>query len=157
MSDPFLRGRRARVTGSVQGIGLAMATELARAGASVGLHGLPDAAAHAQACKAVAAVGGAARRSPSTAAGQRSSCRQGDRAGGCGSVPTWRRGGPTILSGAVVLLIREHRTTFPRREIWNLIQGARWGRSVGMRFRAICQEWVRRPRSGPGARAIGLN
>jgi len=105
MSDTFLRGRRALVTGSVQGIGLAMAAELARAGASVVLHGLPDAAAHAQACKAVAAVGGAARRSPSTAAGRRSSCRQGDRAGGRESVPTWRRGCPAIRSGATVLLV----------------------------------------------------
>lgn len=63
MSDRFLQGRRALVTGSVQGIGLAMATELARAGATVLLHGLPDAAVHAQACAAVAAAGSGAVQS----------------------------------------------------------------------------------------------
>ncbi len=42
-----LQERRALVTGSVQGIGLAIAAELARQGATVVLHGLPDAQAQA--------------------------------------------------------------------------------------------------------------
>jgi 3-hydroxybutyrate dehydrogenase len=46
MNPLFLSGRRALVTGSVQGIGLAIARELARAGAQVVLHGLPDGRAH---------------------------------------------------------------------------------------------------------------
>lgn len=41
-----LRGKRALITGSVQGIGLAIAAELARAGACVVLHGLADEAQH---------------------------------------------------------------------------------------------------------------
>ena len=40
-------GKRALVTGSVQGIGLAIAEELARSGADVVLHGLPHPDAHA--------------------------------------------------------------------------------------------------------------
>jgi 3-hydroxybutyrate dehydrogenase len=44
MSDKFLSGKTALVTGSVQGIGLAIAHRLARAGAAVVLHGLADAA-----------------------------------------------------------------------------------------------------------------
>ncbi len=56
----LLNGRRALVTGSVQGIGLALATELARAGAEVVLHGLADAATHEAARAALAAAGGSA-------------------------------------------------------------------------------------------------
>jgi 3-hydroxybutyrate dehydrogenase len=48
-----LAGKRAFVTGSVQGIGLAIARELGRAGAAVGLHGL---ASEAEAAAAVAEV-----------------------------------------------------------------------------------------------------
>jgi 3-hydroxybutyrate dehydrogenase len=50
----MLVGRRALVTGSVQGIGLAVARELAEAGAEVVLHGLPDAATHDAARSALA-------------------------------------------------------------------------------------------------------
>lgn len=63
MEKMVLQGKRALVTGSVQGIGLAIATELARAGADIVLHGLPDAAAHAAARSAIAAVSG---REPQT-------------------------------------------------------------------------------------------
>jgi 3-hydroxybutyrate dehydrogenase len=54
----LLNGKRALVTGSVQGIGLAIALELARSGAEVVLHGLPDADAHAAARSAIAEVSG---------------------------------------------------------------------------------------------------
>lgn len=53
METMTLRGKRAFVTGSVQGIGLAIAKELARSGADVVLHGLPDAGAHAAARSAI--------------------------------------------------------------------------------------------------------
>lgn len=51
-----LRGKRALVTGSIQGIGLAIARELACSGAEVVLHGLPDDDAHEVARAAVAQV-----------------------------------------------------------------------------------------------------
>ena len=53
MSEPVLKGRRALVTGSVQGIGLAIAQGLARQGCAIVLHGL---ATPAQAQEARAAV-----------------------------------------------------------------------------------------------------
>ena len=51
-----LSGKRALVTGSVQGIGLAIARNLAEAGAQVVLHGLPDPKAHAHARDEIAAL-----------------------------------------------------------------------------------------------------
>lgn len=57
MTTQQLQGKRALVTGSVQGIGLAIATALAREGAQVVLHGLPDAAAQQAARAALATVG----------------------------------------------------------------------------------------------------
>ncbi|MCY6380884.1 3-hydroxybutyrate dehydrogenase [Hoeflea prorocentri] len=42
MSDRFLEGRTALITGSTQGIGLAIAEALAAAGCHIGLHGLAD-------------------------------------------------------------------------------------------------------------------
>ena len=53
-----LQGKRALVTGSVQGIGLAIARGLAQAGAQVVLHGLPDEAAHARARQQIGALCG---------------------------------------------------------------------------------------------------
>lgn len=52
-----LRGRRAFITGSFQGIGLGIATALAAEGASIVLHGLADEATIAGAEKAVLAAG----------------------------------------------------------------------------------------------------
>ena len=56
MTSSPLHNRRALVTGSVQGIGLAMAQELARAGAQVVLHGLPNEAVHIAAREALSAI-----------------------------------------------------------------------------------------------------
>ena len=42
MTDRYLEGKTALVTGSVQGIGLAIAKALASAGARIGIHGLAD-------------------------------------------------------------------------------------------------------------------
>lgn len=58
MKSMELRGKRALVTGSVQGIGLAIAMELARSGVELVLHGLPDEKAHATARAAVEAASG---------------------------------------------------------------------------------------------------
>ena len=54
-----LKGKRAFVTGSFQGIGLGIATSLAAEGASIVLHGLADEATIAAAEKAVLAAGAA--------------------------------------------------------------------------------------------------
>lgn len=58
MTTLDLKGKRALVTGSVQGIGLAIAIGLARSGADVALHGLPQPDVHAAAQAAVEAAGG---------------------------------------------------------------------------------------------------
>ena len=63
MESQMLHGKRALVTGSVQGIGLAVALELARAGAEVVLHGLADDATHKAARSALAEVSEHAVRS----------------------------------------------------------------------------------------------
>lgn len=54
-----LKGKRAFITGSFQGIGLGIATSLAAEGASIVLHGLADEATIAAAEKAVLAAGAA--------------------------------------------------------------------------------------------------
>lgn len=60
MSGKLFAGRRALVTGSVQGIGLAIAEALAREGCEVLLHGLADAGAMANAAARLASAGAAA-------------------------------------------------------------------------------------------------
>lgn len=59
MSEKLLQGRRALVTGSVQGIGLAIAQELARQGCAIVLHGLATQEQAQQARSAVLAAGAA--------------------------------------------------------------------------------------------------
>jgi len=63
MKSQMLHGKRALVTGSVQGIGLAVALELARAGAEVVLHGLADESTHKAARSALAEISEHAARS----------------------------------------------------------------------------------------------
>lgn len=58
MKNRMLEGKRALVTGSVQGIGLAIARALAESGAQVVLHGLADDAVHAAAREAVGKLSG---------------------------------------------------------------------------------------------------
>jgi 3-hydroxybutyrate dehydrogenase len=62
MAPGNLSGKRAFVTGSVQGIGLAIAQQLARQGCDVVLHGLADAATAAGAAAQVAHAGAARPR-----------------------------------------------------------------------------------------------
>ena len=57
MSDRFLEGQMALVTGATSGIGLAIAEALGAAGARVGLCGLGDAAQVQAACRAVREAG----------------------------------------------------------------------------------------------------
>ena len=54
----LLQGKRALVTGSVQGIGLALAKALAGEGATLVLHGLPDAKVHDAARRTIAEISG---------------------------------------------------------------------------------------------------
>ena len=63
MNEMQLKDKRALVTGSVQGIGLAIAMELARSGVDVVLHGLPHPDAHAAAQAAIEGVSGRPPRS----------------------------------------------------------------------------------------------
>ncbi len=57
MNDRYLEGKTALVTGSVQGIGLAVAERLARAGAAIVLHGLATPAQAAEAGALLRAAG----------------------------------------------------------------------------------------------------
>ncbi|CAM3031536.1 3-oxoacyl-[acyl-carrier-protein] reductase FabG [Sphingomonas antarctica] len=59
MSDRFLTGKTALITGSTSGIGAAYATALAGAGANVVINGFGDAAAIAAQCAALADASGA--------------------------------------------------------------------------------------------------
>ena len=59
MSDLFLKGKTALVTGSAQGIGLAIATRLAQAGANIVLHGLASPEQISEAKATVMAAGAA--------------------------------------------------------------------------------------------------
>jgi 3-hydroxybutyrate dehydrogenase len=59
MDERFLKNRTALVTGSVQGIGLAVAGRLASAGSAIVLHGLADAGQAAEAEHALRAAGAA--------------------------------------------------------------------------------------------------
>ena len=61
--ERYLDGKTALVTGSVQGIGLAIASELARLGARIGVHGLAGAAQLAAAEEAVRVAGAPESRS----------------------------------------------------------------------------------------------
>src|SRR5688572_27736114 len=55
--ERFLEGKTALVTGSVQGIGLAIAKAFAGAGARVAVHGLADPGSAKAACAAIEATG----------------------------------------------------------------------------------------------------
>ena|ERR1700687_2148337 len=57
MNEPFLSGKTALITGSTQGIGLAIAIRLAQAGAAIVLHGLATPAQAAEAEAATRAAG----------------------------------------------------------------------------------------------------
>jgi 3-hydroxybutyrate dehydrogenase len=54
--ERFLEGRTALVTGSVQGIGMAIAKALASAGARIGVHGLAGKEESAEAVEAMLTV-----------------------------------------------------------------------------------------------------
>ena len=62
MTDRYLEGKTALVTGSVQGIGLAIAKALASAGARIGIHGFADADEVVKAETEIRAAGAAKTR-----------------------------------------------------------------------------------------------